>query len=292
MTVEPADDPTVVVWQRWRRSSRGRSLTQVGVTDLGYRDVAVAEVSSDPAEALEPAPEDAPVGAEVPATPAYRPRHAQPEDEAEDRPEPVTHLPRRSTTTALLPDRDLAADLDRGTAEGDNSTGAGDEANIRHQLSGLGAGWRAVNAVPVRTRGGTVDHVLIGPAGVFTLEVKHHPQAAVWVAGEVVKVNGFDHRYVKICRVDAQRAAKLLSSAAGVAVEVHGLVAVVGAQRGLTIKQQPRDGLVTVVGCAKLIAHLQGLPSVLDEPTVERVYEAARHLATWQPEAVARAEFG
>lgn len=35
-----------------------------------------------------------------------------------------------------------------------------------------------------------IDHVLVGPAGVFTVNAKHHPSASVWVGGDTFIVNG------------------------------------------------------------------------------------------------------
>lgn len=39
-------------------------------------------------------------------------------------------------------------------------------------------------------RGSDIDHVLIGPAGVFTVNVKHHPNSSIWVGGDTFMVNG------------------------------------------------------------------------------------------------------
>lgn len=39
--------------------------------------------------------------------------------------------------------------------------------------------WRFLHAVPVGSRNSDIDHLVIGPAGVFTLNAKHHPNAKV-----------------------------------------------------------------------------------------------------------------
>lgn len=64
-----------------------------------------------------------------------------------------------------------------------------------------------------------------------------------------------------------------------------------GAHRGLTVKEQPRDGAVTVVARKQVDAHLHAAPSVLGVPSIERIYEVARHLATWHPTTVRRDDF-
>lgn len=35
--------------------------------------------------------------------------------------------------------------------------------------------WRVLHSVPVGERGADIDHVAIGPGGVFTLNAKHYP---------------------------------------------------------------------------------------------------------------------
>lgn len=79
---------------------------------------------------------------------------------------------------------------------------------------------------------------------------------------------------------------KLLSAAAGFDVDVRGIVAIMGAHRGFVVKAQPRDGAVAVITRKQVDAHLQALPPVLGEPSIERIFEVARHLATWQPATV------
>ncbi len=44
--------------------------------------------------------------------------------------------------------------------------------------------WRFIHAIPVGGRGSDIDHLAIGPGGLFTLNTKHHPGAKVWVGGD------------------------------------------------------------------------------------------------------------
>jgi hypothetical protein len=247
------------------------------------------------------------------AAKAYKPRHGAPEVEAAVEP-PVTVTREPAPDGALLPDRDLALNVPgqavrqiatelrnaapmrtllarvvgAKTDERAHRIGADGEVEVARRLARLGPDWRVLHAVPVGERGSDIDHVVIGPGGVFTINAKHHPQATVWVGGETVKVNGYNQPYVRNSRFEAQRAAKLLTAAAGFDVEVHGIVAIMGAHRGLTVKEQPRDGAVTVVARKQVDAQLRSLPTVLGAPSIERIYEVARHLATWHPKTVRR----
>jgi hypothetical protein len=203
----------------------------------------------------------------APRSETYRPRHAAP---ADDRP------PARDT--------DTDSDTDAGTdSRADVEAG--------RPLDALDPDWRVLPSIPAGRNGSAIDHLAIGPAGVFTIDIKHHPDAAVWVCGDLVKVDRKNERYVRNSRLEAQRMAKLLSTRARFDVDVRGLVAVLGARARFTVKEQPADGMVTVLTHATLAAHLRSLPVVLGPASIARIDEAARDLATWQPQTVEWAHF-
>ncbi len=101
--------------------------------------------------------------------------------------------------------------------------------------------WRSLHAIPVGDRGSDIDHLLIGPGGVFTVNAKNHPGARIWVGGNTFMVNGHRQPYVRNSRYEAERAAKLLTAACGFPVYVQGLIVTVNAE-DVTIKTQP-DGV-------------------------------------------------
>lgn len=74
--------------------------------------------------------------------------------------------------------------------------------------------WQSIHSVPVGTRGSDIDHVVLGPGGIFTINTKHHPRGKVWVGGDVTPVNGVARPYVRSSRHEAARASRLLSTAA------------------------------------------------------------------------------
>jgi hypothetical protein len=161
--------------------------------------------------------------------------------------------------------------------------GADGEQPIAAQLLRLGPAWRSIHSVPVGEQGADIDHVLIGPAGVCTINAKHHPNASVWVGADTFLVNGTRTWYVPNSRHEAARASRLLSAVSGQPVQVRGIIAVVGAHRGLTIKEQPRDGAVRVVGRRMIADYLRGLPTVLDPATVTALHTLACRSTTWRP---------
>ena len=159
--------------------------------------------------------------------------------------------------------------------------GARGEEKVAAQLEKLvrrDARWCFLNAIPVGERGSDIDHLLIGPGGVFTLNAKHHPGKKVWVGGDTMLVGGHRVPYVRNARHEAERASRLLSAAARVPVAVRGVVVPVGAD-DFVVKAQPAD--VHVVNRAHLRRWLVELPEVLPQDLVGRLFDAARRSTTW-----------
>ena len=213
--------------------------------------------------------------------PPYRARHALPDAVPADVTTASHALRRRRPASAELPDRDLA--LNRIVADGD--------VEVARRLQRLDRAWRVLHAVPIEDHDSDIDHVVIGPAGIFTIRIKNHPNAKVWVRGDTYKINGFNQPSIGESRHEAQHAAKLLSDQALFDVDVRAIIAVVGAQRGVTVSEQPHDAMVTVIAGRTVADHLAASPELLGARSIERIYEVARHLATWQPRIVMWQEF-
>ncbi|MEO8887807.1 MAG: nuclease-related domain-containing protein [Jatrophihabitantaceae bacterium] len=153
---------------------------------------------------------------------------------------------------------------------------------IARRLATLGAQWRLLHSVPLGPDGGRIDHLVIGPSGVFTINTKHHPGAKIWVRGETFKVDDEIRPYVGDSRAEAASVARVLSTRAGFDVEVGALIAVIGAPGAFTLKAQATDGRVNVLTRKEVVPHLWSLPEVLGAPSVERIHDVARDIATWQ----------
>ena len=157
--------------------------------------------------------------------------------------------------------------------------GAEGEEKVAAQLAKLGPRWHILHAVPVGEHGADIDHVVIGPGGIFTLNTKHHPGAKIWVAENTFMINGSRHPYIHKSRHEAQRAASLLSRAAGRRVPVTALLVPVGADE-VTIKRAPED--VVVVSRMKVRKWLASRPEVLSDADVSSVYAVARRADVWR----------
>jgi hypothetical protein len=144
-------------------------------------------------------------------------------------------------------------------------------------------GWVVVHDVPVGDRGANIDHVVVGPGGVFTVNSKYHWDKRVLASGDCVYVNGHPSKYIPVARHEAERAARLLGAAAGAPVVVTAVLSIVSQHR--VVKNQPRKGGVLVMGPRETRRLLEGLPPVLAPEQVSRLGLLARRSTTWRPGA-------
>jgi hypothetical protein len=157
--------------------------------------------------------------------------------------------------------------------------GALGELAVGEVLAELGPDWRVLHAVPVGQRGSDIDHVVVGPGGVFTLNTKNHSGQDVWVAGRTFMVAGQRAPHIRNSEHEASRAAKLLSAAVGRPVPVRPVLVVVS-PRKLTVREEPRE--VAVVTAARLLRWLHKRDEVLTPAEVEDVAAAATRPETWR----------
>lgn len=156
--------------------------------------------------------------------------------------------------------------------------GAYGEEEVARRLRSLGDSWKILHAVPVGHRGSDIDHVVVGPGGVFTLNSKYHLGGRVRVSGGTVWVNGHRTDYVRNSRFEGDRASRLLSSACGFDIAIQPLIVVMASN--LRVLAQPAD--VYVIGRKAVANWLSARPSVLRSEAVERIFAKARQESTWQ----------
>ena len=162
--------------------------------------------------------------------------------------------------------------------------GALGELEVARRLGGLGPGWHVLHSVPVGSGSSDLDHVVIGPAGVFTINTKHHRGQNVWVGGRRILVNGQRTDHLRNAKYEAKRTSKLLSVAARMLVDVTPIVAIVGAKR-MTVRERPFD--VAVLRATELTRWLQQHPVTLTPEQVHHLAVVAAQPASWKrmPEA-------
>lgn len=156
--------------------------------------------------------------------------------------------------------------------------GAKGEKKVGRELNRLPTGWHVLHAVPVGEHGSDIDHVVIGPAGVFTLNAKCHPGGKATVYEHKLYVNGCATDYLRNSRFEGRRAGKLLSAACGLPISVTPAIVFVDLDT-FTVKATPSD--VAVTTRMRLVGWMTGLPVALDSTQVDLALTHARIPSTW-----------
>jgi len=164
---------------------------------------------------------------------------------------------------------------------GDHSrkrTGKG-ERIVDRRLSRLRRdGWTVLSSI-VRHSGADIDHLVIGPPGVFTINTKHHRDASIWVGENMVKVNNARQPdYLRNSRHEAASAARVLTDAVGLEVIVTPVLAFVGAA-SINARDSRGDVVITT---GEAIEHaLLEKHAVYSIQERERIFAVARRAEVW-----------
>ncbi|MFF9819009.1 nuclease-related domain-containing protein [Streptomyces sp. NPDC014006] len=138
-------------------------------------------------------------------------------------------------------------------------------------------GWFTLHAIQWPS-GADIDHLAIGPAGVFSINSKRHRGKTVWYGDTAVTVNGSPTRHIAVSQSEALRVSRALTRRCGVDVPVRPVISVVHAAK-LTVKGANPPVLVLAV--EDLGRVLSGLSPVLSSDQVARIYGVAREARTW-----------
>ncbi|MFF7972217.1 NERD domain-containing protein [Streptomyces sp. NPDC007905] len=188
-------------------------------------------------------------------------------------------LQKRLATETAGPLNRLLARLLRRPAAGDSwRKGLAGERRVGAELDRLGRqGWRVLHSVPL-PRDVDLDHLLIGPGGVFSINTKHHPKRAVWVGDDAVKVDhGPAQPYARKSRAEAQRVQRVLESYCGFAVPVEPVLVFVGVSDLKVVATQ----LSVRVYREREVSALAPLAGALSADQIEAIYTVARHRQAW-----------
>ncbi|MER7798169.1 nuclease-related domain-containing protein [Microbacterium sp. NPDC096154] len=154
--------------------------------------------------------------------------------------------------------------------------GALGELYVAERLESLGPEWLVLHSVPIGTRGSDIDHVIVGPSGIFTINSKFHEGATVWVGSRRVLVNGQKTDHLRNSRYEAKRVSAILADVAS--APAVPIVAIVGA-RQITIREQPGD--VAVMRADRMVRWLSSRPATLDPATQASLVGAVADPNRW-----------
>jgi hypothetical protein len=187
---------------------------------------------------------------------------------------------------AAAPARSLAArtfGLHALTPESRASyNGALGELLVGDVLENLGTNWDVLHDLPL-SDSGSLDHLVIGPAGVYAVHVTNYTDRDVVIAGDQLLVGGESHDDIRGAKSQADASAALLSAASGSPVRVRPLLVVVD-PRKLSVRVAASG--VRVIPSYQLERFLSKAPRTLSGTEVARISDLADLAATW-PDAPA-----
>jgi len=150
-------------------------------------------------------------------------------------------------------------------------------------LATLPKEWKVFHSLPVGT-GIDIDHLAIGPAGVFTISTKHHHGKSVRVSGRTVMVARQKKEYIRDAEIEATRVSELMRERMPKSTSARPVVAIVHPAR-LAIRRRPAQ--VKVIDARNLRAWLLALPPVLAWPERMEVNAVIDSPASWLAEPAA-----
>lgn len=171
------------------------------------------------------------------------------------------------------PDRNwfgrLIGDSPLGPASRPWYRGALGEMAVGRILATLPPEWTVFHALPIGKKGADIDHLVIGPGGIVTINTKNHSGKSVWVAGQTLMVSGQKLQHIPKADYEATRITKLLNERMPLLPPARPVLAILD-PKSLSIKAKPER--TTVLSAARLRRWLVKLPVVL---TTEQLSELA-----------------
>ena len=158
--------------------------------------------------------------------------------------------------------------------------GALGEIRVAKVLKALGPDWTVLHAVPGAS---DIDHLLIGPGGILTIDTKNHSGQRVWVGDDKILVNGHRTNHIRDARFEAHHAAKLLSPGAGDPVDVTPVIAIVDPGSLKFGRDRPRD--VIVLSSSQLARTLARRKPRLTDAAIKTYIELAELGGAWHTDS-------
>jgi len=156
--------------------------------------------------------------------------------------------------------------------------GALGEIEVGKILSRLPSEWRVFHALPIGKAGSDIDHLVIGPGGIFTINTKHHRGKKIWVAERSFLVNGQKQAHLRNSKFEATRITKMLRERMPQLPSAQAVIALVSPGQ-ITIKGKP--DAVQVLDSNNLRRWLRKRPIALSEVDLIELTAVIDAPSTW-----------
>jgi len=138
--------------------------------------------------------------------------------------------------------------------------------------------WTVISAVPASHDAPAIEHVVVGPGGLFTLSCAVHTNRAVWVADSILVVDRTTFGHIPEAVSQARRVTDLLGERMLLPATAQPVVAIVDAKR-ITIRERPEQ--VLVLDARSLNSTLTNLPTILGAAELQEIRGILNDPASW-----------
>ncbi len=146
-------------------------------------------------------------------------------------------------------------------------------------LAKLPPDWSVFHALPIGTKDSDIDHLVVGPGGVFTINTKHHRGKAIWVAQRTFMVNGQKQPHIRNSEFEADRVTKLIRERMPLLKPAQPVIALVDPKQ-ITFKVKPDR--VKIIDARDLRRWLMKRPVLLDGVNLDQLVTLIDDPLTWR----------
>ena len=157
--------------------------------------------------------------------------------------------------------------------------GAKGEIVVGSILATLPPDWTVLHAVPIGSANAEIDHLVVGPGGIFTITTKHHPRNDIRVGRTTLQVDGEPVPFLRNAEYEAERITNLVRERMPLVAPVQPVIVFVQ-PRLLTIEQRPVQ--VKVLDAENVRAWLMRLHPVLSAGEVQEVADILDSPHVWR----------
>jgi hypothetical protein len=157
--------------------------------------------------------------------------------------------------------------------------GAVGECIVAEALARLPVGWEVFHSLPIGKGESDIDHVVIGPGGIFTINSKHHSRKNVWVRGRALRVAGQHTDYIRNAEYEADRLARIIRERFPQAPAAQPVIVIVGANE---IRVRTAPTRVRVEDARTVARWLRKRPVVLQPGAVDLLLGLLDDPGTWR----------
>jgi hypothetical protein len=173
----------------------------------------------------------------------------------------------------------LTKPLERARREGRRTEswrlGLEGEQAVGDALCTLPSSWRALHSIPLGSDRRDIDHLLIGPGGVYSINTKN-VRGTITISGIAAQVDDSDSDFALVSLDEARRAERYLSRAVGRKIVVLPLMVSV---RAPVVPLPPFR--VWLLALPDLVPWIMRLRPALSVAECDQIYAAARQRSTW-----------